>query len=1109
MLRYSNLILSLVLLLFLSSNANAQISATTQLNSGGPFGTAFSEATVTFNGVNVVNNFAGLPFASFDTGCPQDVDISIQICNVEVKEDEEATVDVIFHDGFFNFVESEDFTFSGGPTGPTNALTYTSDFESTSIDQETGEVSCTTISLKVQIEEIFGVIISNKGFLEIRLNSESNVNTLLNIPNSFFNQANPVGENGTSTLLSSILDFPPNTDPGSNEFMRGRFPLSDAACSGALGVSYIISGELIVDVDYCFNNIRFFMEPGSSIRIINGANLVVDDRSPTIVLSDFQIPEFLPCETMWKGIIIEDGSLALNGATVTGAETSVTVQPNTSVSVTNSELVDNFIGVHFADVDNSPTPNNAEVLGFFSNTFSGTGELPPLYPGQTLPFFSPNDLPYAGVLAENYNLLPLLGTRFPTDLVPTKYSNMTHGIRFIDTDLNSSFSVFENIPNAAISGFSNQNNFLLHFGLNSNPSVSAGDEADFINCKDGILLGRMGATIEDSHFENIRGVGMQFTSCRNQSIKVKNNRISSLGNGVVSLFSHPLNGTIEENHFIPISIDGGTDILCFEGFDSSALNNPGNSWRITYNVMDGSQGGRNGIRISGGSNFEIKENIITRSGYASGINKYGIRLTNSGFPELDCNNIKVNGPNFGEDVGIMVRSAIFGEYECNSVDNFVNNIQFENDNMRNLFKGNEMSNGDQGLVFSSTAVLGTQEHKGNCWSNNNISDLTHANSNAVFVNRSLFTIKCQGEGGDNACGCDAVVAVQPGVSQTDLLLTDFFGNTESCGSQGDDDENGMFCANKKFIPGTPIEPEIINDRINNLVYEGQDADVLHWMSQFNMLRAIDNGMLTADGQTSEIASLRSENSELDQHLQFWDGLTSANSGVNQNIALADMFQHIHQLQQGISESTSEAEQADLQNQLDGLLAEFGILKQAANLTYQSNQESMGNVYNSFSFSENTNEIHKDYMAFTTNLYTDYMLNDKLVLDQSKEQLLYTIGTTCLDQAGPASNLAKALYYLVSDGVVLDSEECVEEIGERSHQLQKSEQVIKIFPNPTTGIININLVEDANIEIINQIGVLIKSFSLQSGSNRLNLDLPSGVYYIRDGKSFHQKFLITK
>ena len=135
------------------------------------------------------------------------------------------------------------------------------------------------------------------------------------------------------------------------------------------------------------------MQPGSSIRIINGSLLTVDRRAGSP-----QRPEFKPCGAMWKGIILEDGALAINGAIISGAETAVTVMPDNIVSVTNSNFEDNFIGVHFADNDNSTTPNNAQVFGFFSNTFSGTGELPPLYPGQTLPFFNANDLPYACLL---------------------------------------------------------------------------------------------------------------------------------------------------------------------------------------------------------------------------------------------------------------------------------------------------------------------------------------------------------------------------------------------------------------------------------------------------------------------------------------------------------------------------------------------------------------------------------------------------------------------------------------------------------------------------------------------------------------------------------------
>ena len=70
-------------------------------------------------------------------------------------------------------------------------------------------------------------------------------------------------------------------------------------------------------------------------------------------------------------------------------------------------------------------------------------------------------------------------------------------------------------------------------------------------------------------------------------------------------------------------------------------------------------------------------------------------------------------------------------------------------------------------------------------------------------------------------------------------------------------------------------------------------------------------------------------------------------------------------------------------------------------------------------------------------------------------------------------------------------------------------LVRNFPNPSSGVININLQNDSDIEIINQTGTVLRTYKLNSGSHSIQLDLPSGIYFVRDGKSYIEKLLITK
>ena len=278
-------------------------------------------------------------------------------------------------------------------------------------------------------------------------------------------------------------------------------------------------------------------------------------------------------------------------------------------------------------------------------------------------------------------------------------------------------------------------------------------------------------------------IAITFEANKNKNVIVENNYIQSHGTGIHSLFSTPLTGTIQ-NNLLETSSGTGTNILCLEDF--TPTQSPGESWRIIDNAISNYDSGGRGIRIIGGSNFEIKQNEIYFGEMAPV--KEGINLELSHVPELDCNIIdyQLNDQNQLSPVGLKVTASINGEYECNDISGWDNGVLFRNDNMKNLFKGNAMSNCNTGLSFTSTAIIGPQSHKGNCWDNNNQLDLSHQSSEEDRVKQSQFIIKCANDSQQNACGCEAEVAVGNGGTAvpTDLLDSEPFGNTETCEKNG-------------------------------------------------------------------------------------------------------------------------------------------------------------------------------------------------------------------------------------------------------------------------------------------------------------------------------------
>lgn len=66
---------------------------------------------------------------------------------------------------------------------------------------------------------------------------------------------------------------------------------------------------------------------------------------------------------------------------------------------------------------------------------------------------------------------------------------------------------------------------------------------------------------------------------------------------------------------------------------------------------------------------------------------------------------------------------------------------------------------------------------------------------------------------------------------------------------------------------------------------------------------------------------------------------------------------------------------------------------------------------------------------------------------------------------------------------------------------------KVYPNPTSKIINIELDQESHIRIINYLGVEVLSQQLNTGFNSINVaHLSKGIYFIRDEKGSIQKFI---
>ena len=136
--------------------------------------------------------------------------------------------------------------------------------------------------------------------------------------------------------------------------------------------------------------------------------------------------------------------------------------------------------------------------------------------------------------------------------------------------------------------------------------------------------------------------------------------------------------------------------------------------------------------------------------------------------------------------------------------------------------------------------------------------------------------------------------------------------------------------------------------------------------------------------------------------------------------------------------------------------------------------------------------------------------------------LLTIAAQCPYMGGDAVFKARALCALFDDGAYNDAALCAAQsvLWRVQHPKNKAntttELTIKVYPNPSTSIIFIDMsevVDNEVVTVIDMLGRVLHAETLHDRQNMLQLDLPNGIYLLRIADNSHsisnQKIIINK
>jgi len=102
-------------------------------------------------------------------------------------------------------------------------------------------------------------------------------------------------------------------------------------------------------------------------------------------------------------------------------------------------------------------------------------------------------------------------------------------------------------------------------------------------------------------------------------------------------------------------------------------------------------------------------------------------------------------------------------------------------------------------------------------------------------------------------------------------------------------------------------------------------------------------------------------------------------------------------------------------------------------------------------------------------------------------------------------------FAAGDFEIVDTDVTIEVHLVISSTEEMDSETICLFPNPTTGLINILLPQTGKIEILNPQGLVINDFRVNAGKTELDLSsLPKGFYYVKiscDDRQFNHKIIL--
>ncbi|MBK7572028.1 MAG: T9SS type A sorting domain-containing protein [Bacteroidetes bacterium] len=803
----------------------------------------------------------------------------------------------------------------------------------------------------------------------------------------------------------------------------------------------VFNGNFIIDENLTLNNCGIVeFAPGSQLTVNPGVTLTINNCTLTSSGS---------CCKMWKGIVLKEGAKIeiKNNSTISEAEIGLMVNDKSTYNISQSHFRNNYIGIKIGNGIQSVdlTGSSISSTEFYSDVFSCSSTnyncFVPQYDGQTTVL---GIRPYAGI-----------------------YINLCSFVKIGKTP---------NVAGGDIRFYNLSNGIISH---NSNLYVS---NTSLENCNYGVVnnKGNCDVSLVASTPDNNTVVYLSDT----KKATVTDNCIQGMKYGVFTYHNPDADILIDKNDFRMSTTKNS--IACVRTDEFSL----GNKIVISNNTM------KLNLAAFGVVNYElsageIKQNSIEMNNNA---NLYGIMVYAGGKNVYKCNSVNALQTYNNPQVGIAVSSSRANELSCNWVNRQQNGINFYGACNDTRLRGNSMNNHDIGLGIYYDGIIGVQKHNGNTW-NGTMSSygayLSGIDQNLADLNKFYYL----SSGTNNY----PTVTNDPGY--------DWF--------QIDNDGEEFSCAKFDCLPTIPHEEEEGKPEDGEIAVNSGNSDPISQATNyfadrflFEKLKSNSDLLLNNPILQAFFSQQLSGNigvfSELDEEIADavrWETVYALTYSTNATMIknATDSINNLDSLLQ------LDPNNAALKDQMIEINERIKITQESNRLIYETIKQ-IQDFKKANALSGNgaviTNEVYEINEAKINEIYLNTVAKGVFSFDSYQTNEIVGIMNQCPYIGGNAVYEAHSLYSLIDpDYVWNDYVICA--LGGISPRLSggKIDKVFSVYPNPTTGIINLTyeIENDQSGEIIitDALGVKKAVVKIDHNNSEMNInlsDLAPGIYY---------------